>query len=531
LEDLLGGESSIDVRRELAELEERGIVHRSDARSDIEYRFGESLTQEVAYESLLLKERRQLHESVGRMLEGGGGDGQRERPTLVAHHYALSDNRPKAIKTLLRAARDAEQLPAYRTALDLFRQAWELAEMAGGNGSGESKRWLLEAAFGYARIGILYGSSREPFVLEAARVARATAEELGETTQVISTYTFEGMALTADPEHFEAGVELVEKGVELAEKSGASELAISSSRALAWNYMLDGRYQAAEERLAQALERVVELGMDEPPSDLYLGVRMMHQQALFYANDFDASFAETSETEELSKRVSNRTIGVGSAGHLAHIHFIRGEYRAARECAERSLRLAEEIGAAWGTNRSAVLAVAAHVELEGTKPPRHYLELAEEGIRQGGNMLLSILQLVESLVALLQFQRAERVARDALERSAGKLRIMLSNAALGDATLRLGPTSWPESERCFQRSLELAEETGALLVEAVATNGLGKLALVRDQPELAARHFRHTLQVSRENGFGRYAARAERLLMEVAGPEAIQVDQVTGGGS
>src|SRR5439155_27103575 len=72
LAPLLEGEG-IDVAQELAELEARGLVHRKSLSSADEYRFGESLTQEVAYESLLLRQRRQLHERIGTLLETSPG--------------------------------------------------------------------------------------------------------------------------------------------------------------------------------------------------------------------------------------------------------------------------------------------------------------------------------------------------------------------------------------------------------------------------------------------------------------------------
>src|SRR5207245_1681404 len=125
---VLDGEG-IDLERELAELESRGIFHRKSLLASDEYRFGESLTQEVAYEGLLLKQRRQLHERVALLLEAEPGEAGPERSALLAHHYARSDNRAKAMAALLRAAQDAEDLPSYRTAVDFYRRRWELAEV------------------------------------------------------------------------------------------------------------------------------------------------------------------------------------------------------------------------------------------------------------------------------------------------------------------------------------------------------------------------------------------------------------------
>ncbi|MGH7802705.1 MAG: ATP-binding protein, partial [Candidatus Binatia bacterium] len=74
----------IDVDAELETLERRGVLHRKTVLSDDEYRFGESLTQEVAYEGMLLKERRALHDRVGHLIEHEDGDRTAERSALLA---------------------------------------------------------------------------------------------------------------------------------------------------------------------------------------------------------------------------------------------------------------------------------------------------------------------------------------------------------------------------------------------------------------------------------------------------------------
>jgi len=99
---------SVDPSAALAELEARGILHRKSLLSSEEYRFGESLTQEVAYESLLLKQRRQLHERIGQLIEALPGDMTAERSALLAHHYTRGESRGKALEALLRAADDAD---------------------------------------------------------------------------------------------------------------------------------------------------------------------------------------------------------------------------------------------------------------------------------------------------------------------------------------------------------------------------------------------------------------------------------------
>src|SRR6185369_15083138 len=196
---------SVELDRELAELSRRGVIHRKSLFSDDEYRFGESLTQEVAYDSLLLKQRRQLHERVAALLEQGGGDPTLARPSLIAHHYALSENRAKAVETLLRAAADAERLPSFRTALELFRQAWEISEAAlreRDGGDPRFPRWTMEATLGYARLTVLYGASADADAERAAVRGRELALQLGDVGAAATLRTMHGMLLGSVPERF-----------------------------------------------------------------------------------------------------------------------------------------------------------------------------------------------------------------------------------------------------------------------------------------------------------------------------------------
>src|SRR5262249_2763406 len=148
-------DEAVDVPNELAELERRGLVHRKTALSSDEFRFGESLTQLVAYEGLLLKQRRQLHERIGALLEAEPAERGLENATLLAHHYARSDNHGKAVETLLRAAHEAMEVPSYRAAAGYYRQAWQLAEtILGEREDGSNHRAALQGALGFARLEV-----------------------------------------------------------------------------------------------------------------------------------------------------------------------------------------------------------------------------------------------------------------------------------------------------------------------------------------------------------------------------------------
>ncbi|HWP64654.1 MAG TPA: AAA family ATPase, partial [Candidatus Limnocylindria bacterium] len=119
----LADDPGLDVDAAVAELERRGLVHRKHGGGEDELRFGESVTQEVAYEGLLLRQRRLLHDRAAALLEQrSGGDGV-QRSALIAYHRARGDDRRAAVDALLAAGRDAEAVPSYVTAAQFYEQA------------------------------------------------------------------------------------------------------------------------------------------------------------------------------------------------------------------------------------------------------------------------------------------------------------------------------------------------------------------------------------------------------------------------
>lgn len=68
-----------------------------------EYVFKHALTQEVAYNSLLIEHRKEIHERAGQALESIFARQLDDHLTQLAHHYSRSDDLDKAIEYLGRA--------------------------------------------------------------------------------------------------------------------------------------------------------------------------------------------------------------------------------------------------------------------------------------------------------------------------------------------------------------------------------------------------------------------------------------------
>src|SRR5229473_865388 len=137
---VIGRESSVALIRQMAspsggELEQMlsvlqagEFIYEQPAAAEIEYIFKHALTQEVAYNSLLMERRKLLHERAAMRMESLYADRLDDHLSDLAHHYSRSDNDAKAIEYLGRAGRQAIQRSAHAAAINSLSTATDLLQ-------------------------------------------------------------------------------------------------------------------------------------------------------------------------------------------------------------------------------------------------------------------------------------------------------------------------------------------------------------------------------------------------------------------
>jgi tetratricopeptide (TPR) repeat protein len=103
-----------DLRAPLERLQASEFIYEQPAIADTEYTFQHALTLEVAYNSILTKRRKELHEQVARGIEALHEPALDEHFGELAHHYGRSNNIAKAA----RYARLAGQRAYFRSDLE-----------------------------------------------------------------------------------------------------------------------------------------------------------------------------------------------------------------------------------------------------------------------------------------------------------------------------------------------------------------------------------------------------------------------------
>lgn len=118
--------SDDEISRMLNDLQLAEFIYEQPAVGDIDYTFKHALTQEVAYNSVLIERRKALHESAGQALESMFAEQLNDHLADLAHHYSRSSNRPKAAEYLRLAGQQAAQRFANAEAINNFTSALEI---------------------------------------------------------------------------------------------------------------------------------------------------------------------------------------------------------------------------------------------------------------------------------------------------------------------------------------------------------------------------------------------------------------------
>ncbi|MBO9649114.1 MAG: tetratricopeptide repeat protein [Variovorax sp.] len=219
------------------------------ALQDRQFRFRHGLFQEVAYETLLMSRRTELHTRIGEGLERlcGGAPRNLEELQALAHHFRLGADKPRAVHYLVAAGDWARNSYANADAIRHYEFALETLEQAGGADAGQPlqiRERLADVLAPAGRIAdatahleaVREGHARTGDRTAQARVLRKIAAlrwEVGlrdEALQCLET----GLALMNEAAPHPELAWLFQKRGELAFRSGDSHDALAwTQRALA----------------------------------------------------------------------------------------------------------------------------------------------------------------------------------------------------------------------------------------------------------------------------------------------------------
>jgi len=473
-----------ELQGQLSRLQAAEFLYERPAFPEPEYTFKHALTQEVAYNSLLVERRRALHERTGQALETLFGERLEERYPELAYHYSHSSNTAKAIVYLERAGQQALQRSAYAdaiqqltTVLGLLTAQPETPERAG-------QELAIQTALGLASIATRSYGALE--VAQAYRRARELCQQLGETPQLFPVLWGLERHYLVRAEHATAG-ELAEQLLSLAQQQGEPALLLEAHRAVGQSLCWRGRVAEARGHLEQAIalyhpqqhrSHAVRYGRD-PGVDC----RGYAAIALWWLGYPEQGLAHLQEALPLAQALSHPFSLAMALVEAAVVHQLRRETEATLAQAEAAIAVSSEQGfpmwLAYGTVfRGWALAVQGQddkgiaqirqgldaLRAIGAEFLRPYcLAMLAEAYARSGQTEAGLAAVAEALAAVEA--TGERFWEAELHRLQGEC--LLAQDGKGQTA--------EEAETCFRQALEIARRQGAKAYELRAALSLSRL--------------------------------------------------------
>jgi hypothetical protein len=124
------------------------FIYEQTASAETEYTFKHILTQEVAYNSVLMERRRFLHERTGEAIEALFKSRIDDHLAELAHHYSRSANKRKAIEYMFRAGVQAAARFAFPESIARFSGALEMLQHLPDDSERARQELSLQSALG-----------------------------------------------------------------------------------------------------------------------------------------------------------------------------------------------------------------------------------------------------------------------------------------------------------------------------------------------------------------------------------------------
>jgi class 3 adenylate cyclase/tetratricopeptide (TPR) repeat protein len=159
------------------------FINEQPAVGDVEYSFKHALTQEVAYNSLLMERRRAIHEKTANAIEVLFSERLEDHYTDLAYHFLRSADAAKAIRYSELAAEQAVNRAAYSEASNLIEASLRLLDRLPEGSERISREFALRRIENTVAFGLLGAGSQERE--RAVRRICELGETLGEKSQLL----------------------------------------------------------------------------------------------------------------------------------------------------------------------------------------------------------------------------------------------------------------------------------------------------------------------------------------------------------
>jgi predicted ATPase len=310
---------------------------------ELEYSFRHGLTQEAAYSTILLKQRRSFHRQVAEAIETLFVDQSEEVVATLAHHFDNAQVYDKAFHYSVEAGNQAYRLYAMKEAIEHYSRAVSYLDKIEVNS--------LQLIHVYNRRGRsleLYSDFKTALInyKNMEKLAQTNDDRPLELASIVAQATI--YSNVNDQGNFERGLSLSKQALTLARELEDEQTEVK----IQWNLLNALRFSEKVDEAVAAGERALELARK---------LKLPYENALA-ANDLSLPLVASGrsnrarevleEARELWREQNNQPMLANSLATASLVHTFAGDFDQSLDFSDEAYKISESIQNSWGLSYS-----------------------------------------------------------------------------------------------------------------------------------------------------------------------------------
>jgi class 3 adenylate cyclase/tetratricopeptide (TPR) repeat protein len=448
--------------------------------------FKHALTQEVAYTTLLLKTKKEIHEKIGQAIEDIYSERLEEYYELLAYHYVRSDNREKAVEYLHQANRKANNAYELMDAKSYFDQAMELLDNLPDIEENREHRISLLMKQGLV-FELLFQLPEYHDLLIRYEPLVAGLHNPG----LIGAFYARLAQCETEFGYYDQAIQTSSKAADLCETAGNAEDAATAYLVLAWSHFLMGDF----EHVLEVREDIIRTAKQGFNSLAY--VRGLSCVSLAYSilGRWNDAMEEGQKALRAAQELSDNSMISFAAFSISDIYLRRRDLDRANEYGQLSVQKSQTpANEAWAKGYLAAAWILSGEPDKGIEVLETLVEICRASRFVMGEVgYLPILGEAYRLAG--EFGKAKQTLEDGVEiasRLGAKYNLGEAHRVLGEVLLETDPT---QAILHFEKSINLFRECKAQSDLALAYSGLGRYHKQQGNMEQAGKYLTQALEI------------------------------------
>jgi class 3 adenylate cyclase/tetratricopeptide (TPR) repeat protein len=517
----VGRESGYDLIKRLTDLAEQELLSHLSVLKDSEllyergiypqstYVFKHALTQEVAYNSLLLKRRKEIHEEIGEVIEALYPDRLEEHHGLLAYHFERSASTGKAVKYLELANQKAAKLNAMEEAKAYFGNAMELLDTLPETKENQERRISLLVDQGIVFFLLFKSPEYYDLLIRFEPMARG----LGNPELLGAFY-----ARLGDCEYsfgnLDQAIKTLTKAAELCEVAGNAEDAGHAYANLGWSHFYRGNFG----RALALKEDVLRTMKQQFNPRFHTYALSAASRAYACLGRWDEAVREGQKGLSVAEEFSDNSLISYAATDLSIVYTWKGDLARAVECGELAAQKAPTpVDKAWAQRSLGWIWCRSGDTTRGIELLTKVLPIFRAGRNITSEIPLACF-LGEGYWLAGEDNKTRQTLEEGLEmaeRCGVRYYAGFAHRLLGESVLKTSPT---QAAPHFEKSIAIFREIKAENELAMAYAGYGRLHKKQGKNARAREYLTKALEIFERLGTLIEPERVREILAEL--PEA-----------